>query len=366
MPMIRLFLLALAHDETVSSSDVRVFPDRIVWKVDVGVPALERAGLRLPVEALDLEEGDLPGLKDGIVGILRPFLEVRSDGAVLEGEPGVLAGRMEPHIASGQPYLARVQQEFVFRAKDPRAITLKGAFFATLTRSHRALLRIGWDGAGEPRTVVRTGAFVLDFGFHDAHPTFWSTTGEFLAWGMHHIFIGYDHIAFLLALLLAARRVGEMVKIVTSFTVAHSITLLLAAFDVLRVNPRISEALIAASVLYVAAENCFLKDGKHRWVLTFGFGLVHGLGFSSVLRERLEDATGVVVPVIAFNVGVELGQIAILLVAFPLLLLARRGGDPELRARRVRLIGSVPIGLLGLIFLIERLADVEIVSPWLG
>jgi hypothetical protein len=174
---------------------------------------------------------------------------------------------------------------------------------------------------------------------------------------MHHILIGYDHIAFLLALLIGAQRMGEMVRVVTSFTVAHSLTLLLAALDKIRLAPAVTESLIALSIVYVAAENYFLKDGRHRWVLTFAFGLVHGLGFSSVLRERLQDIESIALPVLSFNVGVELGQIAILLVAFPVLTLIRKGPDEESSARRRRLlvrIGSAPIGLLGLAWFVDR------------
>src|SRR5262249_4800918 len=189
-------------------------------------------------------------------------------------------------------------------------------------------------------------------------PTFWSTAGEFLLWGMHHILIGYDHIAFLLALLLGARKIGEMVRVVTSFTVAHSITLLLAATDEIRLPSRVTESLIAASIVYVAVENYFIKDAKHRWMLTFAFGLVHGLGFSSVLRERLQDIDSIAVPVVSFNLGVELGQIAILLVVFPLLAWIRKAPDLTLAERRQRLlvrIGSAPIMLLGLAWLVDRI-----------
>src|SRR5205814_5944636 len=104
-----------------------------------------------------------------------------------------------------------------------------------------------------------------------------------------------------------------------------SLTLLLAALDVIRIPSAVTESLIAASIVYVALENYFIKDGRHRWLLTFGFGLVHGLGFSSVLRARLQDLESIAVPVVSFNLGVEAGQIAILLVALPVLILIRRG-----------------------------------------
>ena len=151
---------------------------------------------------------------------------------------------------------------------------------------------------------------------------------------MHHIFVGYDHIAFLLALLLAARRLRDMLKVVTAFTVAHSLTLLLAALDVIRLPSAVTESLIAASIVYVAAENYFIKQGRYRWMLAFAFGLVHGLGFSSVLRARLQDMGSILVPVVSFNLGVEVGQIAILLIALPALTWMRKGSDEASSERR--------------------------------
>src|SRR5205814_3657748 len=150
---------------------------------------------------------------------------------------------------------------------------------------------------------------------------------------------------------------GEMVRIATSFTVAHSITLLLAALDVIRLPSAVTESLIAASIVYVAAENYFIKEAKYRWVLTFLFGLVHGLGFSSVLHERLQDLDTIVLPVVSFNLGVELGQIAILLVTFPILAWIRKGATEEESAKRQLMmvrIGSAPILLLGCFWLVDR------------
>jgi hypothetical protein len=183
---------------------------------------------------------------------------------------------------------------------------------------------------------------------------------------MHHIFIGFDHIAFLVALLLGAKRLGEMLKIVTSFTVAHSVTLILAAYGwprwLAEIPPYVTEAMIAASIVYVAVENYFIRDSKYRWVLTFGFGLVHGLGFSGVLREKLGEIASRTIPLLSFNLGVELGQIAILLVAFPLLAWVRGGvGDKAVERRHLLLLraGSVPVILFGLGWLVERIFEMD-------
>jgi hydrogenase/urease accessory protein HupE len=253
--------------------------------------------------------------------------------------------------------IAHARQDFRFPSAKPiKSLVLFGALFATKTAQHHAVLNVSWNGAR--RSFSRYGPFELELTASRVQPTFWSTVGEFLIWGAHHIFIGYDHIAFLLALLLAATKLGEMVRVATSFTLAHSLTLLLAAQDVIRMPTAVTESLIAASIVYVAAENYFIKEAKYRWVLTFLFGLVHGVGFSSVLRDRLQDLDAIVLPVVSFNLGVELGQIAILLVAFPILAWIRKGPTEEASAKRqLRLvrIGSAPIVLLGCFWLVDRI-----------
>jgi hydrogenase/urease accessory protein HupE len=354
-----LFLLAgataFAHDEKLSVSRVEVRPGEVVWTIDVALQGLQKV-LEFPADPIDLSERQLQGLKGPIAQYLSKCLSVEINGRPAALEPGTVEPLYETFIASGEKYIAHARQQFVCRGGDPvKTLKLSLAIFSTLTDRHEAVLNVAWGGA--PKTFKRTGPFEIELTQARVQPTFWSTAGEFLLWGMHHILIGYDHIAFLLALLLGARKIGEMIRVATSFTVAHSITLLLAATDVIRLPSRVTESLIAASIVYVAVENYFIRDAKHRWVLTFAFGLVHGLGFSSVLRERLQDIDSIAVPVVSFNVGVELGQIAILLVVFPVLAWIRKAADESAAARRQSLlvgIGSAPIALLGMAWLVDR------------
>jgi hypothetical protein len=185
-------------------------------------------------------------------------MKVEINGERVEPEAGALSPLTERFVATGEMIIAHARQDFRFPSSKPvRSIVLSGAFFATKTDQHHAVLNVSWNGAR--RSFSRYGPFELDLTASRVQPTFWSTVGEFLIWGAHHIFIGYDHIAFLLALLLAATRLGEMVRVATSFTLAHSLTLLLAAQDVIRMPSVVTESLIAASIVYVAAENYFLK-----------------------------------------------------------------------------------------------------------
>ncbi len=144
---------------------------------------------------------------------------------------------------------------------------------------------------------------------------------QFLVLGVEHILTGYDHVVFLLALLLAGGAFWNTAKIITSFTLAHSITLALAALDIVRIPSSVVEPLIAISIVYVGVENLLRSDLRWRWLLTFAFGLVHGFGFASVLRELGVGAAGVgvAVPLVSFNLGVELGQVSIMLLVLPLI-----------------------------------------------
>jgi hypothetical protein len=185
----------------------------------------------------------------------------------------------------------------------------------------------------------------------------------FVGHGLDHIFTGYDHLAFVLALLLLAplfrprRGALHVLGVVSAFTLAHSITLVLAGLDVVAAPARIVEPAIAASIVFVALENFWFarahaETPRARWPIAFGFGLVHGLGFAAMLRPLLPPA-GIVVPLVAFNVGVELGQLAVVAVALPILFLLRRAlGE---RYRTFLHAGSVMVACAGLFWLVERL-----------
>ena len=162
------------------------------------------------------------------------------------------------------------------------------------------------------------------------HQAAWS----FVVLGFEHILDGIDHLLFLGCVILPFRRIKPLVLIVTSFTVAHSITLLAAALDVAPGAlwfPPLIETLIAASIVYMAIENIAgLTSVTRRWIVTFAFGLVHGFGFSFALRETLQFAGDhVATSLFAFNVGVELGQLLVLAIAVPLLQLAFRSARAE-------------------------------------
>lgn len=177
----------------------------------------------------------------------------------------------------------------------------------------------------------------------------------FFRLGVEHIWTGYDHLLFLFALLVVCRSFRSIVAIVSCFTLAHSLTLALATLDVVQLPSAFVEPAIAASIVVVGAENLWRRGGEPpgRWALTFAFGLVHGFGFASVLRELGVGAgrQGIAMPLFTFNLGVEVGQVAIASVVLPIVWRLRKN---EMFVRRGVPALSALVVAAGLYWLLER------------
>lgn len=174
-----------------------------------------------------------------------------------------------------------------------------------------------------PSGAVRVFQYVGDAGLVQLDPGWWQAASRFVTLGFGHILDGIDHLLFVLCLVIPVRRLRPLVAIVTSFTAAHSITLIASAAgfapDALWFPPLI-ETLIALSIVFMAFENIVGVKLEHRWKFAFGFGLVHGFGFSFALRESLQfSGAHLLTSLLAFNVGVELGQLLVVLVSVPVL-----------------------------------------------
>ncbi|UXX81423.1 HupE/UreJ family protein [Roseovarius pelagicus] len=207
----------------------------------------------------------------------------------------------------------------------------------------------------ERRSVDLTAASALDM------------FKSFVIYGAKHILIGYDHLFFLLALLFPAVLVYRdrhwdaveglrpalmnVVAVVTLFTIAHSITLSLAALEILRLPERLIESLIAASIAIAAAANLIAAPRRQIWIVIFGFGLLHGMGFANVLAPYGVEPTNIVVTLFAFNVGVELGQILFVVLCVPLLYMLRKS---RLYVPVVLYGGSSLLILIALYWFVER------------
>ena len=206
-----------------------------------------------------------------------------------------------------------------------------------------------------PGGVVRAFEFVGDPGLIRLDPRWHQAALRFVELGFRHILDGTDHLLFLLCLVIPLRRFGSLIPVVTSFTVAHSITLIASAYnlgpDALWFPPLI-ETLIAISIVYMALENITGSNFRRRWMITFGFGLVHGFGFSFALQQTLQFAgSHLLTSLLSFNVGVELGQILVLVILIPALEILFRFAVAE---RMGTIILSAIVAHTGWHWMIER------------
>jgi hypothetical protein len=230
--------------------------------------------------------------------------------------------------------------------------------------SHRGLLTLVARGSGQ--TAVLGGAHSLQ-SFDLRHPSPWSACGEYLQAGIWHIWSGIDHLLFLLSLLLPAvllRRAHRwqavpqavpaffnILKVVTAFTLAHSITLSLAAFDLIHLPTRLTESAIAASIIVGALNNVVPLVTEARWRIAFAFGLLHGFGFAAVLSEMGLPQGARLASLVSFNLGVEAGQLAVVLAVMPLAYLLR---GTRFYQGALMPWGSTTIAGLALVWLIQR------------
>jgi hypothetical protein len=245
--------------------------------------------------------------------------------------------------------------------------------FADLDPQHRGLLRL------EHGTGTRTAIFGPERAAQSFELAKISALTQFVDYGREgvwHIWIGFDHILFLLSLLLPAVLVFEggrwqavarfptafwdVFKIVTSFTVAHSITLSLAALGAISLPSRLVESAIATSVVLAALNNVFPVVHGRRWMVAFAFGLVHGFGFASVLRDLGLPQGALLIALVGFNLGVEVGQLAIVSAFLPVAYALRASWFYR---RLVFVGGSIAIAAVAGIWLVERAFNLKIITP---
>jgi hydrogenase/urease accessory protein HupE len=319
---------ALAHDAGLSSAQVSNSPSGVEVTLTFSWSEL---GLLIP-------DTDLMQRPEGTaLTSLGPDLAKGGNGLVRAVIDGTVQPMIVPTVSTGAPATDEVVLAFAWKQTATRQLRLDFPFLPKMPFGHR--VAVTWNDPGNVVALL------------DEHDAFWEVTiapvetgaaaapamqptnarsrpgwPSFVLLGIEHILSGFDHLCFLLALLLMTLRLREVLAVVTTFTVAHSLTLAAAATGLVSLSPRIVEPLIAASIVFIAVENLVLRrPPKYRLAVVFGFGLVHGLGFASALSERLPGATGfaVIPPLLGFNAGVELGQLAVAACLVPLIRLAR-------------------------------------------
>lgn len=302
------------------------------------------AALRQPaLVERGIDAGVLPALRGALDDYVRRRVELAIGTVACHAESGVPVLRGDHVLLDLAWRCPPAQGDLAYRVTLFHEIDPAARHAVSVTGDVK---RVGLLSAASPRLSLGAVA-----------PGMLEVAGHYLLAGAEHIAIGYDHIAFLLAVIVWGRRFRPLFQVVTAFTAAHSVTLTLAALDVVRPPSSVVEFLIALSVVYVAVENFFVRDLAGRWRVTFLFGLVHGFGFAAVLREYGLPPETLVPALAAFNVGVELGQLAIVLASLGLFAVLDRAGGRSGGERDPRLVRIVSGGviLLGLFWMVQRL-----------
>lgn len=362
---------AAAHQSSVVYSDITVTGRQVEVTLQVANTDL--------YQALGLDKERPVTLQEARDGASRLTAHLAAQVTVENHGHPCPADAEEPEIldkGSGFFFVQRLHYRCL-RSLEEGTITYNLLF--DIDPRHQGLAHVRAFG-GESEHVFRSQSRTLHLG----RPLgVFENVRDYLQLGIEHIFTGYDHLAFLFGLLIIAaavgtaaphsgsphsgmrRGLGYVVRIVTAFTIAHSVTLCTSALGWVVLPSRLVESFIAVSIGYVALENILRPEPRHRFLLTFSFGLMHGFGFASVLKEVGLPKAGLLWSLLSFNLGVELGQLAVVVLGFPVLyLLAQHGparaAAPPGRATAVRrgppfqalelLLLAVLLGLCVLLF----------------
>ena len=336
---------ASAHDEPTSFLDLRLGTDGIT--ASLAASATDLAHDLPTIEPATLLDPAVAGAqRTALADIVRSRLHIAADGTPLTVDlraivpaPGKRDVHLEFHYAwPAVPTAVQVQCRLF--PYDPRHRT-----FVNVYEGEHLQRQEIFEGDAPPvefRAGLRQGIGAI--------------IRQFVFSGVHHIFIGPDHILFVVGLLLLAGSVGQLLKIVTAFTVAHSITLGLATFGLLRPPAAIVEPAIALSIACVGLHAFFGKKRRDpRLLFAFCFGLIHGFGFANVLQEMVLPRHALGWSLFAFNGGVEIGQACIVLTVAPLLALLRRHSARA--SERIIAAGALGVTTAGAFWFFQRIME---------
>lgn len=290
-----------------------------------------------------LDPAVLTANKSILTGVLNSRLAILANGQKLSGE---LRG-IEP-VPDRNDVLLHLHYAWT---QPPSAIHLHGQLFPYDPR-HKTFVNIYQGEELKRQGILDKDLLDLDYRL-GSRQSVGAVIRQFILEGAHHIFIGPDHILFIVGLLLLGGSLKQLLKIVTAFTIAHSITLALATLNIVNPPARIIEPTIALSIVFVGVHSLTSK-GKHdpRLLFAFCFGFIHGFGFANALREMDLPRYALGWSLFSFNIGVEIGQMCIVLAVSPLLALLRRRSD--LVARRVVRVGSLLVIGAGAFWFVQR------------
>ncbi len=356
MAIIRLVLLLLfglglialahpaaAHDLPLSYVDLQIKHSDIDATVDASAKNFARELKDVSEETL-LESSTAADYKDKLLALVRSHLTIAADGEPL---------RLD--LRTIEPLPARRDLKLVFHAaaKQPIAAIQVSCDLFSFDARHRTFLNIYQSEKLRYQGIFDKDTARLDFVL-SSHQPISAVIRQFVWEGIHHIFIGPDHILFIVGLLLLGGTLGQLLKIVTAFTIAHSVTLVLATLNILSPPARVIEPAIALSIIFVGVHALIQGNERRDWRLLFAFcfGFVHGFGFANVLREMELPRAALGWSLFSFNVGVEIGQACIVLAVAPLLALLYRRSSAL--AGRVVMASSFCVVFAGSFWFVQR------------
>jgi hydrogenase/urease accessory protein HupE len=332
-----------AHPVPFSYVDVQVHSGRVEFTVVAHTFDLANDLKIQPPERL-LEPATLGAYKSAIRKLVEDRLKISPDGAELAWKwsaPEPVADRQSVRIRAthelNQP-VGRVDVASLMFPYDPQ---------------HKTFLNVYENGALAAQAILDKDRRTFEY-FSGTRQGVRAVLGRFVPAGVHHILIGPDHLLFLAGLLLLGGTMKQLLLVVTAFTIAHSITLSLAALGMVIPPANAIEPAIALSIVYVGADNLLVSAGgrdTRAWV-AFAFGLIHGFGFANVLREMDLPSRSLGWTLFAFNVGVEIGQLVFVVLIASLFVWIRARG--EAAGRRLVFAGSVIVMLAGVFWFVER------------
>jgi len=363
---------AQAHKSSGSYLTLDVTPQSMSGRWDIALRDLDFAlGLDQDGNG-ELTWGEVRARHADIAELAKNHLGLKADGAECLFSVGTQ--QIDEHSDGAYSVLPLAWQ----CPSASRLLEVNYTLFADIDPQHRGLfnLRVG----EQTQTAVLGGdeplqRFELNSSAASGSLAGWQALWQFGWQGLWHIWIGFDHILFLLSLLLPAvlvyrerrwepanvfRQGGvEVLKVVTAFTLAHSITLTLATLQWVVLPSRLVESTIAASVVLAALNNVWPVFQGQRWSVAFLFGLIHGFGFASVLTDLGLPDQALLLALLGFNIGVEIGQLGIVAVFLPIAWSLRR---TTLYRRGVMVLGSLMIAILASVWLAERLFDIQLLG----
>ena len=287
--------------------------------------------------------------QSGVAPDYRPLITAISEKIHLTSD-GATCAAAESRIVPPSAALISITGTVDFNCPGQiRKLAIRDDMSEALGSNQHTLALIIWSGGSQQFAFGADARETSVAVTKEAHAS--RGAGSFFPLGIEHILTGYDHLLFLLALMLRGGGLWSLLKIITAFTVAHSITLALAALDLVVLPSALVESVIALSIAYVALENLLPRYAvSRRWAVSFLFGLMHGFGFSSVLREIGLPKENLLLSLLNFNLGVEVGQLTVVLLVVPILMrLKSKPWEP----RMVATISGVILAV-GLVLFVDR------------